>query len=302
LGPALGTAARREGIRTSPAPGSPYVGRAGPALTTRRPYLLGLSTGVALAAAVAVASMPGSALRVGGIEHGDAASILFVGALSLAFVLYVVALLGLRRHGARLAVVCAIGAAIQLVPLAGPLLLSRDVYSYWAYARVASQHHRDPYVTPPARYPQDPATHAVARGWRKATSVYGPAFTATSIAVDDTVSSRESVAFAFRALSALAAIGATLLAAWIARRRSFAAAFVGWNPLLAISFAGGGHNDALMLVLLLAALGLARHRRDLASGALWILAGAVKAPALFLLPLQLLQARRRLLVGTALAA
>jgi hypothetical protein len=70
------------------------------------------------------------------------------------------------------------------------------------------------------------------------------------------------VAFVFRSVAALAAIAATLLAAFIARRKTFAAAFVGWNPLLAISSAGGGHNDVLMLVLMLGALTLASRRRD----------------------------------------
>jgi MYXO-CTERM domain-containing protein len=278
------------------------VGRAGFALTTQRTYLLGLATSMALGCAVAVAALPGSAVRSGGVERGDARSIFFVAALALAFGFYVAGLLSLRRAGRRLAVVCAIAATIQLIPLAGPLLLSRDVYSYWAYARIASQHHRDPYVTSPAMFPRDPATRAVARGWRHTTSVYGPAFTAASIAVDDTASSPESVAFTFRALAALAAIGATLLAAQIARRKTFAAAFIGWNPLLAVGFAGGGHNDALMLVLILAALALARRRRDVASGAAWILAGAVKAPALFLLPLQLVHAPRRVWLGGALAS
>jgi len=277
------------------------VGRGADALTKQHAHWLGVATCIVVGAAVAVSSVARSAVRAGGVERGDAASILFLAALSLAFGLYVAALLTLRRGGARLGVVCAIGVAIQLAPLCGPLLLSRDVYSYWAYARVASQHHRDPYATPPARFPQDPATRAVAHGWRSATSVYGPAFTVTSIAVADTTRSRESVALVFRTLAALGGIGAALLAALLARRKSFAAAFVGWNPLLAISFAGGGHNDALMLVLILAALVLAKHRRDLASGAVWILAAAVKAPAMFLLPLQLLQAPRRLWLGAALA-
>jgi MYXO-CTERM domain-containing protein len=278
------------------------VGRAGYTLTSHRTYLLGLATSIALGCAVAVAALPGSAVRPGGVERGDARSVLFIAALALAFGFYVVALLGLRRAGRRLAVVCAIAAAIQLIPLAGPLLLSRDVYSYWAYARIAWQHDRDPYVSSPATFPGDPATRVVARGWRHTTSVYGPAFTAASIAVDDTAASPESVAFTFRALAALAAIGAALLAAQIAWRKTFAAAFVGWNPLLAVAFAGGGHNDALMLVLILAALALARRRRDVASGAAWILAGAVKAPALFLLPLQLVHAPRRLWLGGALAS
>jgi hypothetical protein len=241
-------------------------------------------------------------VRAGALGHGDAWSILFVAALALAFVLYVTALLSLRRGSSRLAVVCAIAVVVQLIPLGGPLLLSRDVYSYWAYARIASPHDRDPYVTVPATFPRDPATHAVAHGWRDTTSVYGPGFTATSIAVADAAGSPESVAFAFRTLAAVAAIGAALLAAQVARRRAFAAAFIGWNPLLAVAFAGGGHNDALMLVLILLALALARRRRDVASGAAWILAAAVKAPALFLLPVQLLQGRRKVWLGAALTA
>jgi hypothetical protein len=249
-----------------------------------------------------MAAVPGSPVRAGGIERGDAWSIIFVAAVALAFCAYVLALLIMRPGRGSLRVVFALAAVIQLVPLAGPLLLSRDVYSYWAYARVAGTHEANPYVIAPASFPGDPATRAVARGWRHSTSVYGPGFTAASLAVDRTAASPESVAFVFRALAAAAAIGATVLAGHIARRKPFAAAFVGWNPLLAVAFAGGGHNDALMLVLILAALALAGQRRDLASGAAWIVAGAVKAPALFLLPLHLLRAPARVWLGAALTA
>ena len=112
----------------------------------------------ALAVAIAAASLPGSPVRVGEVERGDGTSIVFVAALAAAFVLYAAGLLLLRRHSNRLFAVCAIAAAIQLIPLAGPLLLSHDVYSYWAYARIAAQHHEDPYTVPPASFPADPAT------------------------------------------------------------------------------------------------------------------------------------------------
>ena len=69
-----------------------------------------------------------------------------------------------------------------------------------------------------------------------------------------------------------------------------------------MSFAGGGHNDALMLVLMLGALALALRRRDVGAGALWVLAGAVKAPALLLIPLELACGRRRLWLGVGLTA
>ena len=48
----------------------------------------------------------------------------------------------------------------------------------------------------------------------------------------------------------------------------FAAAFVGWNPVIAVHFAGGGHNDALMIALVLGAALAVRGRPQLA-GAAW---------------------------------
>jgi hypothetical protein len=269
---------------------------------SRRTPALGIATAAALATAIAAASTRGSPIPAGGIERGDAPATVFLVALAVAFALYAGALVTLRRGGGRLTLVCAIAAAIQLIPLAGPLLLSHDVYSYWAYGRIVSRHDSDPYSVPPARFPSDPATRAVAPSWRETTSVYGPAFTAFSVGVDRaTHGSAEAVAFVFRSVAALAAIAATLLAAFIARRKAFAAAFVGWNPLLAVSSAGGGHNDVLMLVLMLGAVALASRRRDTGAGGLWVLAAAVKAPALFLLPLELVNSSRRFLVGCLLA-
>jgi len=271
-------------------------------LTSRLAPALGIASGVALTTAIVAASRRGSPVPAGGLELGDAASIVFIVALAVAFALYAVALLTLRRGGGRIAVVCAMAAAIQLIPLAGPLLLSHDVYSYWAYGRIVSRHDSNPYRVPPARFPSDPATRAVAPGWRGTTSVYGPAFTALSIGVDRAAGgSAEAVALVFRALAAAAALAATVLAAYIARRKAFAAAFVGWNPLLAASSAGGGHNDALMLALMLGALALALRRKDTTSGGVWILAAVVKAPALFLLPLELVRSSRRFWAGCLFA-
>jgi uncharacterized membrane protein len=83
-----------------------------------------------------------------------------------------------------------------------------------------------------------------------------------------------------------------VLAAVVAPLPAFAAAFVGWNPLLALDFAGGGHNDVWMMVLVLGGLALAAARPRLA-GASWALAAGVKWIAVALLPLQLLGGRRR---------
>ena len=108
------------------------------------PLALGVPTAVALVFAITAASMRGSPVPVGGIEFGDTASIVFFVALAIGFAFYAGGLLVLRRTGGRLATVYAIAAAIQLIPLGGPLLLSHDVYSYWAYARIASRHDSNP--------------------------------------------------------------------------------------------------------------------------------------------------------------
>ena len=90
-------------------------------------------------------------------------------------------------------------------------------------------------------------------------------------------------AWTYKALAAVAAFAAALLAGRLSRRRVFAIAFVGWNPLLAIHAAGGGHNDAWVGALILAALALSASRRLQAAGVMWVLAITIKwVPILFL--------------------
>ena len=92
--------------------------------------------------------------------------------------------------------------------------------------------------------------------------VYGPAFTLASEPLAVVAGDSDAVAaWTYKALAAAAALGAALLAGRLARRRAFAIALVGWNPLLAVHLAGGGHNDAWVGALILAALALSASRR-----------------------------------------
>jgi hypothetical protein len=203
-------------------------------------------------------------------------------------VLYLAGLFVVRRRGASLVAVCAIAAAIQLVPLAGPLLISRDVYAYWAYGRVAAVHHANPYSVATVRFHSDPAARAMAPVWRSSKSVYGPVFSAASEGLAATSgASAEFAAFGYRLAAALGMLGVTGLALLVAPAPGFAAAFVGWNPFLAQNFAGGGHNDVWMMAFVLGALALAARRPRLAGGS-FALAVGMKWVALPLLPLQLL--------------
>lgn len=247
---------------------------------------------------VAAASYAAATLPPHSPRHPEAA--LYYGAVGGAFGCYLVGLALLRRRPARLTVVLALAALIQLAPLPGPLLLSQDAGAYWDYGRIAALDGGNPYSQPPSRFRSDPAYRAVAGGWRGTTSVYGPLFTLGSegVALGAGPSVR-TAAWLYKGLAAAGSVALACLAAALSRRRAFAAAAVGWNPLLAIVFAGGGHNDVWMMVPLLAALLLeARGRRQLA-GALWALAAAVKWIPLVLLPLRAAAHRRERRFGYA---
>ena len=121
--------------------------------------------------------------------------------------------------------------------------------------------------------------------------MYGPAFTLASEA--HAVVVRESPGggrLALQGAGRARVLALTALAAGLAREQAFAAAFVGWNPLLAVHFAGGGHNDAWMMASCWGAPLAASGRRQLA-GVAWVGAIAIKWVALVFLPLRALEAR-----------
>lgn len=228
----------------------------------------------------------------GGRHLGDAGwAWLFLGCAAAALAAYAAGLALVRLRGTRTAAVLAVAAGIQLVPLAAPLLLSSDAWAYWMYGRISAVHGENPYERPPSAFPGDPAFEYVGAAWRDTTSVYAPAFTLASEPVALAAgSSRDAAAWAFKGLAAAAMVGAALLAARLGG--SFAGAFVGWNPVLALHFAGGGHNDAWMAVLVLGAIVLAGAGRRRAAGIAWALAVLVKWIPLLFLPLRALEARR----------
>jgi hypothetical protein len=258
-------------------------------LVRAAPLAAGVGALAATAAAVfavrGLAHTDGSPLAPGGLRQD-----LWTWGLAAAFVLYASGAALLRRRRVPIAAVAAVAAAIQLVPLVAPLLLSRDVYLYWDYGRIAEAHGGNPYADLPERWPDDPAFRQISSAWYREYSPYGPGWTLVSEA-DAAVSgsSPSSAAWIFRGLSA-AGVLLLLVVVGLATRSAFALALVGWNPLLAVHFAGGGHNDAWMLALLVAAIALDRAESGW-SGAAWALAVAVKWVPLIFLPLDYVRSR-----------
>lgn len=252
----------------------------------------GALTLLLLGAACALAWRDGSPLvpREAGLG-ADGTAWGFLGLLALALAAYGAGLAGLVRRDVPLRSVAVIAVAIQLVPLGAPLLLSTDAWTYWAYGWIGT-HGGDPYTEEPSRYPGSPAYPYMGAAWRDTTSVYGPAFgLASEPLARASGDSPGAAAWLYKALAAAGMTAAALLAARAARRPPLALAFVGWNPLLAVHAAGGGHNDAWVGAALAAALALSAARRPAWAGAAWAFAVLLKWIPLFFLALQMLAAR-----------
>jgi hypothetical protein len=238
--------------------------------------------------------------RHGGHPTGDRMwAWLFLALLAAAFVAYIGGLALTRSSPPRVAAVATIACAIQLVPLGAPLLLSTDAWAYWDYGRLAAVHGANPYRVPPDEFRSDPAFTFIGTSWRDSPTVYGPAFTLASEPLARAAgSSADAAAWIYKSLAAIAVLAAAALAARLSVRPALALAFVGWNPLLAAHFAGGGHNDAWLALLVVGALAAAASGRRQLAGACWALGALLKWVPLVLLPLRVLEARsRRLRLG-----
>ena len=237
------------------------------------------------------AGAPGWLVRPGttlGLDRLSRDALAVVGAAAL-FGAAVAFIWALREawHG-RLTVrrVAIVAILLHLLAVAIPVFLSRDVYSYAIYGRMVSRLGANPYATIPAAFFDDSSYRLVSVDWIDSTSVYGPAFTAVSAAVTRALASPAATVLAFKVLAAAASVGTMLLVISGARRvfpqrTAFAAALIGWNPVVVFHAVAGGHNDTLLALLVAAgvvALLAARPVRataSLALGTLVKVSGAV---------------------------
>lgn len=174
-----------------------------------------------------------------------------------------------------------VGLLLHALTLAMPVFLSRDVYSYGFYGRMVSRYGANPYTEIPASFSSDPAYPFVSVDWIDSPSVYGPAFTAASAGIASVAPSPEATTVAFKVLAALASIATLLLVVAAARRlaperAAFAAALVGWNPVVVFHGVAGAHNDTLLGLTLAAGVLALLARRELWATAVLALGALVK--------------------------
>ncbi len=207
-----------------------------------------------------------------------------IAVLSLMFVSYALVTRAGDQLSAR-AVLISIAVLHALVLLAPPLL-STDVFSYIAYGRIGALYGANPYVHGPSAIRLDYLYSFIGAQWVKTPTAYGPLFTAFSYLLAPLgIAANVLVYKAIAAVSSLVIVVVTWKAA---RLRGLdpvkAVALVGLNPVIVVYGVGGGHNDLLMVAILLTGAYVLLKHRERSGGALVVAAAAVKLTAGLLLP------------------
>ncbi len=194
--------------------------------------------------------------------------------------------------------------ALHAIVFVGPILLSTDVFSYIAYARMGVEHGINPYLHGPIAIAHDPVYPYVGQDWKHVATAYGPLYTLLSYPLAPL--GVKGALWGMKVEALLASVGTLVLTWHCARVRELdpvrALLIVGANPLYIIYGLGGAHNDLIMLLLMMAAVSFTFAGRDASAGAAVVAGALVKATVAVLLPFMLL-AKRRLtpLLGAAAA-
>jgi alpha-1,6-mannosyltransferase len=232
-------------------------------------------------------------LQFAGLRGHAVSGPLFYAGLWLALLLYVTVLVRVGDLPARAIVWAIVG--LHVLFLLAPPLLSQDVFSYIAYARLGVKHSLNPYTHAPVAIPGDPVFGYA--GSVHAVSVYGPLFTLLTYPL--AWFGLSGALWTLKALAAACSLGIVALvwkgAKLLGRDPVLPAAFVGLNPLVLVHVVGGAHNEAL--VVLLTVLGIVvwvTGQRSQVTGTALASAGAgIKASAGLVVPFLILGSRDR---------
>jgi alpha-1,6-mannosyltransferase len=241
-------------------------------------------------------------LRVFGSSRasGSSAGPLFYAGLWVALVLYVVVLLRVADIPRRAAIWTVVG--LHVLFLLAPPLLSQDVFSYIAYARLGVEHGLSPYTHSPVDIPGD-AVFAFA-GSKNAVSVYGPAFTLLTYPLAPL--GVPAAYWILKVIAAGASLGIVALVWHTAERLGRdpvrAALFVGLSPLVLVHVVGAAHNEALVVLLTMAGVYTFVRGQPRAAGFWSTLAAGLKASAGLVVPYLVVRSRRVLLGVIAASA
>jgi hypothetical protein len=149
-------------------------------------------------------------------------------------------------------------AAALLVLLFMYPITAVDVFGYASQIRVWTIYHANPLTTPPSAFPGDPFLPF--NSWPGQPSPYAPLWILLSALVSHLAGDSFFSAVIFQKLLSLVACLGCMGFIWLLakrlcpERRWQAFVFFAWNPLVLFETGANGHNDAVMVVFMLAGL------------------------------------------------
>ncbi|HZS93328.1 MAG TPA: hypothetical protein VFA78_00890 [Chloroflexota bacterium] len=249
-------------------------------------------------------------------SHSQAAFVVFIVAFAALFILFAASLELVRRGSAHipLSMILGIGAVFGGTLSFVYPITAVDVFTYVAQSRILLHYHENPIFVVPATYGNDPIMR-LTDGWAGTGAPYGPIGILLDALPSVPVEGNLLLSLVFTKLffSLLTLVGASL--AWRIlrfRRADLAltgAAFVAWNPLILFETSANGHNDVIMMVILLLALESVSAKDTIAGTVLVVASALVKYGTAILVPLVVVHAlantpgrRRYVIAAGALSA
>lgn len=236
-------------------------------------------------------------LRLFGAEAlaGESAGWIYYAALMVAVLLF--AAIMWRAEDYSLRALWIVFGGLSVAFMLAPPILSQDVFSYIAYARLGELYELNPYAYRPFDIPGDPVFGYA--GSKDAVNVYGPFFAQLSYPL-----AWLSVPMAFWILKVLAA-SATVGLVWLVQKIAVvveapakrAIVVVGLCPATLVHVVGGAHNEAIVMLIVMTgialSLGALGTARAATGGFVATLAIGIKASAAVPLPFMLVAAKQK---------
>jgi len=171
-----------------------------------------------------------------------------------------------------------------------PPITSNDIYSYIYQARVFSVHHANPYLASYSQFKMDDFYPVINNRWSSHLSPYGPLFIYLTGLL--TIIFKHSLLLTLLSFK-IFFVAANALTFWLMHKifkDKTALLLYGWNPLILFEISLNGHNDIIIIFLLMAALAafhLSRTKHFLSWAAI-LLSFFVKITSLIFSPFILL--------------
>ena len=152
-----------------------------------------------------------------------------------------------------------------LTLLVQPALFSDDVFTYIFSGRILAIYHADPLNTAPIQFPADPYLRWMGSG-RYTPNIYGPLWLCIASLLVSIGKGPVATLLLFKGVAMFShLINCILVWAILGKiapgRRLLGTLLYAWNPLSVIELAGNGHNEGILLSILLLATFLYVHGR-----------------------------------------